>query len=221
MTEIRRRWNDDTTIEDLRAEFAPYVDRIGYRFNEDAGFVEDVLEGVLANLDRAGDTYCPCRIRTGDFREDAKIICPCIAAHREEFAVMGKCWCGLFVRQDSEDDSALMGAIREAAPGEEIEVPVMRFEDLCDHTVRPFEIGNRKLAIARIGDEVFATAGICRHAGGPLGQGFVDGEDVVCPLHGWRFNVRDGSTDHPGSDIKVFPASVKDGVVYITIAIDA
>lgn len=221
MADIRRRWGKDTTIEDLRAEFGPYVERIGYRWNSDADFVEDVLEGVLQNLNRGGDTHCPCRIRTGDYLQDAMIVCPCIAAHREQFAVMGKCWCGLFVREDTEDDAALMGAIVEAVPGQEIDVPVLRLEDLCDNTVRSYEIGRTKIALARIGDEVFATAGICRHAGGPLGQGFIDDEEVVCPWHGWRFNVRDGSTDHPDSDIKTYPVTIKDGLVYVTVTIEA
>ena len=44
-----------------------------------------------------------CRIRTGDPKEDLKIVCPCIPHFRVQFAAMRKCWCGLFILESVED----------------------------------------------------------------------------------------------------------------------
>jgi nitrite reductase/ring-hydroxylating ferredoxin subunit len=38
----------------------------------------------------------------------------------------------------------------------------------------------------------FATSGTCPHAGGPIGDGAMQGSVVTCPYHGWAFDVRDG-----------------------------
>jgi nitrite reductase/ring-hydroxylating ferredoxin subunit len=68
-----------------------------------------------------------------------------------------------------------------------------------------------------VGDEVFALSNLCRHAFGPLSDGFVDGYSLVCPWHGWRYDVRDGATDHPNADVSTFPARVRDGEILITV----
>lgn len=216
----RRRWGDEVTAEDLVADFAPFVERLGYRFNSDSDFVADVLEGVMTNLDREGDTYCPCRLRTGDMLKDNEIICPCIPFNREQFAALGKCWCGLFVRFDSVDDAALLGSVPEFEKGTEVQVPVVLLNDLPDNAVRRVKVGRKQIALARLGEEVFALSGVCRHAGGQLGEGFLDGRQLVCPSHGWRYDVVEGTTDHPDSDVRTYPVEIRDDVVLVTVAID-
>ena len=48
------------------------------------------------------------------------------------------------------------------------------------------------LALCNVDGTVHAVSGICPHAGGPLGDGTLDGSTLTCPLHGWSFDVRDG-----------------------------
>jgi nitrite reductase/ring-hydroxylating ferredoxin subunit len=43
------------------------------------------------------------------------------------------------------------------------------------------------------GDEVFALDATCTHAGGPLDEGTVEGDVIVCPWHGSRFCLRSGA----------------------------
>jgi nitrite reductase (NADH) small subunit len=49
------------------------------------------------------------------------------------------------------------------------------------------------LAIFRVKDEFFALQNSCLHRGGPLGEGTLEGYDVICPWHGWKYDVRTGS----------------------------
>lgn len=214
---VRRRFHLGTTIDDLKAYMGPFVDRLGYKFNTDAEFVDDVLASELEILERAGDVYCPCRVRTGDPKEDVAIICPCIPFHRDEFAALKKCWCGLFITKDVEDGSELFGVIEE--PSGEVEVPVFRVEDLPPGQIRHVKVGKHDVAVARVGDEFYALSNVCRHAFAPLSDGFLDGYHVMCPWHGWRYDVRDGTTDHPNADVRTFPASVRDGHVFVTVRI--
>lgn len=216
---IRRMFEAGTTVDDLKAYMGPFAERLGYKFNTETDFVDDVLESELVVLERDGDVYCPCRMRTGDPKEDVKIICPCIPFWSDQFAGMQKCWCGLFIRSDVEDGAELIGVVEEPEAGMMVDVPVGLFTYIPAGSVRHVKIGKRDIAVVRVGDEVFALPNLCRHAFGPLSDGFVDGYFLMCPWHGWRYDVRDGTTDHPNADVATFPVAVRDGEVLVTVPI--
>lgn len=211
----RRMFEPGTTIADLKEYMGPFAERLGYKFNTETEFVDEVLESELEILERDGDVYCPCRVRTGDPKEDLKIVCPCIPFYRDEFAGIRKCWCGLFILSDVEDGAELLGVIEE--PEGPVDVPVFLVDDLPDGQIRHVKIGKRDIAVARVAEEFFALSNVCRHAFAPLAEGFMDGYHVMCPWHGWRYDVRDGTTDHPNADVKTYETSVREGIVYVRV----
>ena len=52
----------------------------------------------------------------------------------------------------------------------------------------------RVLALFHVEGKYFALDNSCPHRGGPLGEGHLDGGVVVCPWHGWRFDLRSGQS---------------------------
>ena len=66
--------------------------------------------------------------------------------------------------------------------------------DLAEDTLTGVEVEGRKVLLHRHGQEVRALDDICSHAGGLLSRGTSDGCAVECPLHGSRFDLRDGRT---------------------------
>lgn len=48
------------------------------------------------------------------------------------------------------------------------------------------------VAVCNVDGEYHALEGTCPHAGGPMGDGFVSGRSLVCPWHGWQFDVGSG-----------------------------
>jgi nitrite reductase (NADH) small subunit len=74
-------------------------------------------------------------------------------------------------------------------------VKVARFSDLPPESARECVVGDRILALCHSGGAVTAMDGICRHAGGPLGEGQVNQGRVVCPWHLWEFDCRTGEFD--------------------------
>lgn len=215
--QIRRRFAAGTTRADLKAYMEPFVATLGYTFNTEAEFVDEVLDSELEILEQTGDVFCPCRIRSGDPKEDAKIVCPCIPFYSEQFAAMRKCWCGLFIRTDVEDGAELIGVIEEAEPGTLVDVPVCRVTDLAEGHVRHVKIGRRDIVLARVGGEYYALSNLCRHAFGPLSDGILDGHFLMCPWHGWRYDVRDGTTDHPDADVRTYRTIVAGGEVLVQV----
>jgi nitrite reductase/ring-hydroxylating ferredoxin subunit/ferredoxin-thioredoxin reductase catalytic subunit len=218
-TPVRRVLPRGTTVDDLKAYMGPFVAHLGYKFNTEDDFVNDVLESELTVLERDGDVYCPCRMRTGDPKEDLKIVCPCIPFYADQFAAMRKCWCGLFVRTDVEDGAELIGVIEEPAAGALVEVPVARLDDLPAGSAKHVKVGKRDMVLVRAEDEVFALSNVCRHAFGPLSDGFTDGYTLTCPWHGWRYDARTGATDHPDGNVTTYPVTVRDGEVLVIVAL--
>jgi len=75
------------------------------------------------------------------------------------------------------------------------------------------------LCVANVGGELSALENRCPHRGGPLGQGWVEGEAVVCPWHSWTFNVKTGLAEFPVHErVAVFPVRVEGGDVLVEIA---
>jgi nitrite reductase (NADH) small subunit len=65
------------------------------------------------------------------------------------------------------------------------------------------------ICLARVNGELAALDNWCPHRRGPLGQGWVEGESVVCPWHSWSFNVKTGEAELPVHDrVAVFPVRV-------------
>ncbi|MGH3796790.1 MAG: Rieske 2Fe-2S domain-containing protein [Pseudonocardiaceae bacterium] len=54
-------------------------------------------------------------------------------------------------------------------------------------------VGGRDIMLYRANDTIYALANRCTHRGGPLHEGEIDGQDVICPWHQSRFHIPDGS----------------------------
>jgi ferredoxin-thioredoxin reductase catalytic subunit len=91
----------------FRAQFAPLVYKMGYKFSPDEELVDELLDAEVMLEKRFGSPFCPCQGRTGEREEDMKVVCPCIPFHRAHFDAMKRCWCGLYVHKDVQDPSTL------------------------------------------------------------------------------------------------------------------
>lgn len=58
---------------------------------------------------------------------------------------------------------------------------------------RSVEVDGVVVAVCNVDGKFYAFDGTCPHAGGPLGDGFVNGDTLTCPWHGWQFNVKSGA----------------------------
>ncbi|AEH60520.1 ferredoxin thioredoxin reductase beta chain [Methanosalsum zhilinae DSM 4017] len=88
----------EETKNKIRKWAQKYAEKKGYALNPDEEILDMVIEGLSNNLEKYGKRYCPCRIITGDEKEDRKIICPCIY-HEEEVETDGSCHCSLFFKR--------------------------------------------------------------------------------------------------------------------------
>ena len=69
---------------------------------------------------------------------------------------------------------------------------------------RCYVVGAEEIAVFRQRDgRLFATQNRCPHRQGPLSEGVVGNGQVICPLHGHKFNLQDGAGSEPGECVKV------------------
>lgn len=66
--------------------------------------------------------------------------------------------------------------------------------DVPEGSLRVFSVGGRSIALANLaGSGFYAIDNLCTHDNGPLGEGTLVGDQVECPRHGARFDVRSGA----------------------------
>jgi nitrite reductase (NADH) small subunit len=98
-------------------------------------------------------------------------------------------------------------------------VPLCTLDELHPGLGRPFRVGGKLIAVFRTRTgKVFAVDGVCPHRGGPLADGMLAGDQVVCPYHAFRFHHATGACDQPGvCPIASYPAEVAGGAVFVTV----
>jgi NAD(P)H-dependent nitrite reductase small subunit len=85
---------------------------------------------------------------------------------------------------------------------------------------RTTTIGDREIAIFNLGDRFLAVDNRCPHKGGPLGDGIIAGDSVVCPLHAWKICLETGTVKRPAATaacVQTYETQVVDGVILIAL----
>jgi NAD(P)H-dependent nitrite reductase small subunit len=77
-------------------------------------------------------------------------------------------------------------------------------------------VDGRPVALFNVEGAYYALSNTCPHRGGPLGQGFVEGQTVTCPWHAWTFDVSTGeNVVNPELKVACFVTKVEDGQVFV------
>jgi nitrite reductase/ring-hydroxylating ferredoxin subunit len=109
-----------------------------------------------------------------------------------------------------------------------VRVVVAPLAEFPPNTRRMISVGAREIGVFRVGDRFYAVRNRCPHQGGPLcigsifprivseGPGEValaDGPPlIVCPWHGWQYDVETGQSYAPGDPrVKSYGVSVASG----------
>src|SRR5215217_5927320 len=77
------------------------------------------------------------------------------------------------------------------------EVQVANTFDLRDGEMKEVTVDERRILLARVGDNFHAVSATCPHYGGPLAEGALCGTRVVCPWHHAAFNIVNGDLEDP------------------------
>ncbi len=84
---------------------------------------------------------------------------------------------------------------------------------------RCFSIKGLRIAIFHLEDGNFrAVDQHCPHRGGPLSDGLVGKDSVICPLHNWRIDLRTGVVaGQEGKKVKTYPVRVEQYEIFLEV----
>ncbi len=91
--------------------------------------------------------------------------------------------------------------------------------ELASTPLRHVSIAHSELAISFKDGTFGVVSNACNHAGGPLGNGTLDGDYIVCPWHYWKFHRCTGLGEPGFEDDRVpsFPVKVENGRVLVNL----
>ena len=83
--------------------------------------------------------------------------------------------------------------------------------------------GDREIALYAVRGAIYATENRCSHGEARLSDGFLLDDEIECPLHQGRFNVRDGLPMCAPlfAPVRVFPVKVDLGRVFVLVPVEA
>lgn len=94
--------------------------------------------------------------------------------------------------------------------------PVCRTGELEPGKGSVVRAGKRKVALFLYKGRVYALGNVCRHQGGPIGEGQIVDGCVTCPWHGRQYRPEDGESPPPfDGHIPAYPVLIHEGIVYV------
>ncbi|WP_186757305.1 Rieske (2Fe-2S) protein [Echinicola salinicaeni] len=82
---------------------------------------------------------------------------------------------------------------------------------LPEGNIKVTQLGAKKLCVVRLGEKVYAFEQLCPHRGASLKDGHINRfEEVICPLHSYRFNMNTGQLTSGGGcgDLEVYKTNL-------------
>ena len=91
-------------------------------------------------------------------------------------------------------------------------IAVGTVEELKEGDRLVVEIDGMPIVILNLSGEYYAIADVCSHDDGPVGEGSIEGYEIICPRHGARFDLRTGKVIALPAfvDIPAFPVRIVD-----------
>jgi naphthalene 1,2-dioxygenase system ferredoxin subunit len=95
-------------------------------------------------------------------------------------------------------------------------------EDYSEDEPSTVSVGGKQIAVYLIEGAFYATAALCSHGRALLSDGYLEGEEIECPLHQGRFHIPTGRAlcKPLTEDIATFDTKVEESILYVKIPED-
>ncbi len=96
-------------------------------------------------------------------------------------------------------------------------VKVASISDIEPGHGKQVNVDGIEIALFNVDGKFYAMENACKHRGGPLGEGELDGDIVTCPLHGWQYNVTNGNCVTMPAHVQSFEVKVEGDDVLVNV----
>lgn len=95
-------------------------------------------------------------------------------------------------------------------------ISLCQFDELQEKQPSGFLIKNLDLVAIRYGDNISVLYGRCLHRGALMADGHIDGNNLICGLHGWDYRYDTGVSEYNNEEaLHKFSSKIEDGTVWI------
>jgi len=90
--------------------------------------------------------------------------------------------------------------------------------ELKEGHMKPVRVKGRPILLVRVSGEVFGVSNLCPHEGCSFERGILTGYLIMCPCHGWKFDVRNGQYQEiPQVKLACYRCKIENGKIHIEI----
>lgn len=95
-------------------------------------------------------------------------------------------------------------------------IAIKQWEQLEDRSPEHALVADVDLVVIRIDDDVSVLYGRCAHRGALMADGYVDGDNLICGVHGWDYRLDTGISEYSHSEtLSKFSVWIEDGQVFV------
>lgn len=123
---------------------------------------------------------------------------------------------GCFEWLDRPRNATPEGYAAPSEPSPDARIALVHAAEVPPGTVVEVVSDGKPLAVANVDGQFYVVDATCPHAGGPLGDGSLDGCVLTCPWHGWSYDLATGRSLVDASvTLTSYPVEVVNGVVVL------
>jgi nitrite reductase/ring-hydroxylating ferredoxin subunit len=96
-------------------------------------------------------------------------------------------------------------------------IQVAKLDDVPEDSTFVVSVAGEPVCLYNLGGKIYATHDICTHAHASLAEGFIDGENIECPLHQGLFHIPTGKAVSPPveEDLRVYVVKVEGDQIFV------
>lgn len=95
---------------------------------------------------------------------------------------------------------------------------VCKVSKLNENEGQHFKVNEVEVAIFKVGEKIYALNNICPHQhANIMHDGFIENGCVICPAHGWGFNLSDGKMQNSNIKLDSYEVKIVDEFVYVKV----
>lgn len=96
-------------------------------------------------------------------------------------------------------------------------IDVAKADEIAPGAYRVVDVDDLMIAVINVAGAFYAIQDVCTHDGSELTGGDIEGEEIICPRHGARFNIKNGAVlEGPAyEDVPTFPVRIQDGMIQV------
>ena len=95
-------------------------------------------------------------------------------------------------------------------------LPVCEPDEIMESRAKIFTVAGERVALFKNEGRITAIHNVCKHQGGPLGEGKIVDGCITCPWHGYQYLPHNGQSPPPFTEkVKTYELKLKDNIIYI------